>query len=401
MNTVEMNRADQKTADSRSATRNPRVRRPSGLYRVPLLGGPLCKAVTTSRARKKIQTGEMPRIKGIRAFARAAEGIMMDGGSWNGSLPDVRSRAKLSAYYAKKVAEKCMEQNILGADVSLVRLMHYISPYTGLGLYFIPKEMTRYEDFFGDPLPANLRTGIRGYPSLSLEFLRKFSDGSQDFERAAAILEYQNVAYDGKGSFSSPSYPSERKGSELPLEVQITKLVNTFSAVLVKLMKKDENPDNPEHTNLAAATMVSVSGKDVNPKLTAALLSVIYPSTSFDEALLLVDMLRHPDPLSLERKPGADIEYARVLMGNPVFRGLEYSEARAKRIAREKVEKQRKAEQKRLEQERYELSIADTAVKSYDEIVQEAASKGAADQENSDWNDETIPQWESDKRAAN
>jgi hypothetical protein len=394
MNTLEMNRVAQKTHKRRP-------KRPSGLYMMPLVGGALCKAVTTSRARKKIQTSEVPQIKGIRAFARAAEETMMNGGQWNGSLPEVRSRARLSAYYAKRIAEKCVEIGMSGADGSLVSLMHFISPYTSIGLYFIPKEMTRYEDFFGNPLPANLRTGLRGYPSLSLEFLRRFDDNGRDFERAKAMMEYQNVAYDGKGSYYSPSYPSERKGSELPLEVQITKLVNTFSAVLIKLIKTDKNPDNPEHTNLAAATMVSVSGKDVNPKLTAALLSAIYPQTNFDEAMLLVEMLKHPDQSELEKKPGSDMEYAKKLLSNPIFRKLEFAELRAQRIAAKKAEREKRREQKRQEREMRELEVADTAVRNYKEIVKEAALSRNMDAEYSGYEEDTVPERDWAKEEAN
>jgi hypothetical protein len=389
MHTLEINRGGQKTGNLKPETGNPRPKKPSGLYRMPLLGGPICRALTTSRARKKIETSEVSPIKGLRVFAKEAEKVMMEGGDWNGSLPDVRSRAKLSAYYAKKIAEKCVALGLKGANESLIRLTEFISPYTTIGLYFMPKEMTRYEDHFGDPLPANLRTGLRGYPSLSLEFLRRFDEQSIDMARAAQMIEHQNVAYDGKGSYNSPSYPTERKGHDLPIEVQLTKLVNTFSAVLMKLMKTDGNPDNPEHTNLAAATMVSVSGKDVNPKLTAVLLTILYPQVTFDDALLLVGLLKHPDQKALEKKPGKDIEYAKQLLSDAAFKDLENAELKAKRAAQRKKERQRKRERARF-------VSADTLQLDFGTLAS-GGNKPPPDE----WDQDTVPEHKWQKRKAN
>jgi hypothetical protein len=356
---------------------------------MPLVGGPLCRRMTQAKGRKKIQSSEFPKIKGIHAFAKSAEEVMMGGEGWNGSLPDVRSRARLAGYYAKRVAQICVAREFRGADESLIRLSEFVSPYTYLGLYFMPKEMTRYEDFFGDPLPANLRTGLRGYPSLSLEYLRRFEDNSADLARAQYMMEYQNVAYDGKGSYNSPSYPTDKKGSELPLEVQLTKLVNTFAAVLVRLMKTDGNPDNPEHTNLAAATMVSVSGKDVNPKLTAALLMVLYPQANLDEAMILADLLSHPDKKILEKIPGADLEYAKELLTNPFFRDLERRKIMAELQEKKRMEKKRRRELARL-------PFADTFEMSFDQLA-----SGSREHETDSWEEDTIPEFDFCKKKAN
>lgn len=383
------------TGNRLPVTENRRPKRPSGLYMMPLVGGPLCRRIQQAKGRKKIQSSEFPKIKGLRVFSAYAKKLMMQGG-WNGSLPGVLARARLSAYYAKAIAEKCVELGIDGADESLIKLINHVSGCTKIGLYYMPQEMTNYEKFFGDPLPANLLTGIRGYPSLSLEFLRKFDDGTKEFKRAQSMMFYQNVAYDGVGSYNSPSYPMLKKGSNIPLEVQITKLVNTFAAVFAKRVKSDNDQDNPKHINFAAATMIAVSGKDVSPVLTAVLLTILYPPVSFEETKLLVDLLKHPNPKALEKKSGEDMKYAKKLIINLVFRGLDREKKKAEKAQKRKEEKRKRKEEQRIRKEEAKLPFADTFEMSFDQLA-----SGSTNPETDSWGEDTIPEFDFCKKKAN
>lgn len=363
-----------------------RKKKPSGLFKVPLVGGYLGKLDTLAKGRKKIQTTELPAFKGLSGFASSAKKLMESGGRY-GMLPEVLLRSRLAAYYAKRLAERCIDLEIKGADQSLVKLTERVSGFTKIGLYLVPQEMTRYEDINGEQLPEKIRTGIRAYPELSRDFLMRFDDESPEFGRAEAMLRCQQVAFDGKGSKSSPSYPKFQRGSDFPLEVQLTKLIEAFCAVLHKSMKAmpEIDVENQIHTELAAATMITVAGKDVSPTLTAALLSTIYPYLRLVYTKAVVSNLRHQNPRDLERKEKEDLRYAlEVVLKSNDFQNMKIEN---KRLERE----EKRREERRRQKEFRKLPFEDTFVCTAGKVAKRPVETDSWDQDNDSWDDETVP----------
>jgi len=300
---------------------------------VPLIGEQICKGIASAAGRRIVEkeTNESEG-KGIAAFSCAAK-KMMERRNESGfiQLPDVLARSRLAAYYARKMAAACLGFGIEADGKMLLRLAKHVSGFSKIGLYCVPESIINYEKIWGSRLPKNFLRILREcYPDFSAGFLKKFDDGSEEFLRAMNMLKCQQVAFDGTGSFSSPSYPLFDKqgkrlwGSDLPFEIQLTKMVEAFCAVLYKQMRPDlSDADDPQHTEVAAATMVAVSGKDVNPGLTAALLCIIFSPASIPYTKMVVEKLSHPNPSDLENIAGEDVRFAReVVMPDNLFRML-------------------------------------------------------------------------------
>lgn len=372
-----------------------RKRTISSIYRaigkIPKVGHPFFKEFARATGNRRVErdTREFPTL-GLATFSESAQKAMDKAGR-NGNLRDARERSHHSSSYARKVAEKCVELGLEMADETLVELAKHVSGNSKVGLFCIPETITNHELFSKTPFPKNyLEIVHEFYPDFSERFLQKFDDGSQLIKRAKLMLKYQQVAYDGKGSFHSPSYPLfdedgvKLKGSELPLEVQLTKLVEVFSAVLHKIMNLDKRgpvlgvyiSNCEKHAELAAATMVSVSGKDVSPELTAVLLSILFPPAPLAYTRMVVERLKHPDPEKLEKNQGEDLLHAKeVVANNELFKILIElkKEARIEQKEKDEFEKEELAEK---------LAREPTLQVRFDDICTDSET----------WDDETVPE---------
>jgi len=329
---------------------------------MPIFGEPLCRGMTNAagRGRVKKETGERPAFMGLPGFAYAAK-TLMEKRDEHGShlLPDLLARSRLAAHYSAKLADACVALGLKGADAQLQSLARSAAGYSKVGIYCVPQAMSAYERIWGGALPANFLKVMREcYPDLSVRFLKQFDDGTELFKRAKAMLAFQQVAYDGIGSFSSPSYPLfddagvKLRGENLILEVQLTKFVSEFCAVLFKQIKMDNDPDNSLHTDVAAATMISVSGKDVSPELTAVLLTILFPPVPLAYTQMIVERLKHPDPKRLEDGKGEDLGYATsIVMRSELFGLLKEIGKHARIEQKEKEEEQKLRMKLMLEKE--------------------------------------------------
>ena len=316
---------------------------------VPLLGEPVCRGLTAlsgSRALSRAAPAEESK-SGLDAFSEAAAATMK-GRHGFPFLPEVLMRSRLAGHYAERLARQCIRLGV-AKDVSLMRLAKEVSPYTKIGLYCMPQAISDHERVAGRSMPDHFLRIMRDcYPDFSWRFLRAFDDGSEEFAKAALMVRYQQVAYDGVGSFRSPSYPfldesgMPIRGMDLPMEARFTKLIEAFSSVLFRRFRPDlSDCEEPKHLDFAAAMMVAVSGKDVDPDLAAALLTALFPPTPMQYARMVVDRLASKDPRELERSDGFDGLLAAEIACSDVFRMMREikSEAKAERKDRRKRER--------------------------------------------------------------
>jgi len=320
---------------------------------VPLIGEPICKGLASAAGRRIVEkeTNVSEGI-GLAAFSSTAK-RMMERRNESGfvQLPDVLARSRLVAYYARRMAAACVGLGMTDDDEMLLRLTEHVSGFSKIGLYCVPESITNYEKIWGSRLPKNFLRILREcYPDFSAAFLKKFDDGSEEFLRAMNMLRYQQVAFDGMGSFGSPSYPlfdkngRRLRGQDLLLEIQLTKIVEAFCAVLYKQMRPDlADADDQQHTEVAAATIITVSGKDVNPDLTAVLLGILFPPAPFSYTKMVVEQLSHPNLSDLENIAGEDVRYAtQFVMADKLFRMLKEIRKQSEIDSKERIEGVRK-----------------------------------------------------------
>ena len=121
-------------------------------------------------------------------------------------------------------------------------------------------------------------------------YVRLFGAG-EHIRTMLDMVGLHHVMYNGEDSLS-PSYPSQVRGLELPLQARIAKVADFISATLPRHYREGEWVETLDN---AIAYAVAVSGRELDPLSVCCAMTGIYKVGAAD-AGRLIERLRYPGP---------------------------------------------------------------------------------------------------------